>query len=172
MQPTRLRAIELGFVAVIALEMTLMILAMFNVSVSTSLAGIRISSRTLFRPFVLTVATVIAYLHVCTYRQQDLMRARAVVRRHAIFFAVCLSVLAFMLAIRVSAFEANAADQYGYISQASLWARGQLTTYEPLATVAPWRDATWTFSPLGYRPGPLPGTIVPSYPPGLPIVMA
>src|SRR5438034_1209507 len=119
MRPTRLRALELGFLAAIALEMTLMILAMFNVSVSTSLAGIRISSRTIFRPFVLTVATVIAYVHVCAPRLQDFSRALRVLR-HAIFFAVCLSVLAFALAIRFSPFEASAADQSGYISQASL----------------------------------------------------
>src|SRR5438552_77331 len=108
MRPTRLRALELGFLAAIALEMTLMILAMFNVSVSTSLAGIRISSRTIFRPFVLTVATVIAYLRVCGYRLQDVNRAWTILR-HATVFAVCLSVLAFALAIRFSPFEANAA---------------------------------------------------------------
>ena len=35
-----------------------------------------------------------------------------------------------------------------------------------------WHEVTWTFSPLGYRPAGAPGTIVPGYPLGLPLVMA
>jgi 4-amino-4-deoxy-L-arabinose transferase-like glycosyltransferase len=81
-------------------------------------------------------------------------------------------VLAFALTLRVSAFEANAADQYGYVSQAMLWARGHLIRYEPLAAIAPWREPARAFAPLGYTPGPKPATVVPAYPPGLPLVMA
>src|SRR5688572_21818310 len=32
--------------------------------------------------------------------------------------------------------------------------------------------ATWAVAPLGYRPGPAPGEVVPTYPPGLPLMMA
>ena len=64
------------------------------------------------------------------------------------------------------------ADSYGYISQAALWLRGTLVIEQPLGTVATWPDADWTLAPLGYRPGLDPGTIVPVYPPGLPLVMA
>src|SRR5438045_4061780 len=36
----------------------------------------------------------------------------------------------------------------------------------------PWPLADWTFAPLGYRPAPTRGFIVPIYPPGLPLLMA
>ena len=64
------------------------------------------------------------------------------------------------------------ADAYGYISQAALWLQGTLVIEQPLALAATWPDADWTLAPLGYRPGLDPGTIVPVYPPGLPLVMA
>ena len=76
------------------------------------------------------------------------------------------------IAFRVSAFEAFGADAYGYVSQAHLWTAGNLIQHEPLSIRAPWSEPEWTFSPLGYRPGLQPGTIVPTYPPGLPLLMA
>jgi hypothetical protein len=48
----------------------------------------------------------------------------------------------------------------------------RLSIDEPLARAVEWHEATWTFTPLGYRPGQTPGTIVPGYPLGLPLVMA
>jgi hypothetical protein len=71
------------------------------------------------------------------------------------------------------AFVAGGSDSSGYVSQASLWARGDiLVPTDPLIRVAPWRDAQWTFLPLGYCFGPHPGTLAPSYAPGLPLLMA
>ncbi|MCX6537526.1 MAG: hypothetical protein NT151_01130 [Acidobacteria bacterium] len=67
---------------------------------------------------------------------------------------------------------AGSADSYGYVSQALLWARGDITTANPIALESPWPAADWTFSPLGYRPALVPGVSVPTYPPGLPLVMA
>jgi hypothetical protein len=76
---------------------------------------------------------------------------------------------------------AAGADSYGYVSQAELWLNGPLAIDQPWARDAPWPDATWSFSPLGYRPRDVPrdgaiveerGVIVPTYSPGLPMVMA
>ena len=86
--------------------------------------------------------------------------------------AIVLGVIAVVIAFRVSAFEAFGADQYGYISQAHLWAGGNLVQHEPLSLRVPWPEPEWTFAPLGYRPGVERGTIVPIYPPGLPLLMA
>jgi hypothetical protein len=69
-------------------------------------------------------------------------------------------------------FAASGADSYGYVSQAALWSEATMTVRDPLAASAPWPSREWTFSPLGYRPGPERGTIVPTYPPGLPLLMA
>ncbi len=61
----------------------------------------------------------------------------------------------------------SGADASGYLSQARLWRAGALTVPQPAIAEAPWPSAAWTYSPLGFRPGVQPGTIVPTYPPGL-----
>ena len=66
----------------------------------------------------------------------------------------------------------SGADASGYLSQARLWRAGALTVSQPAIAEAPWPSAAWTYSPLGFRPGPQPGTIVPTYPPGLPLHFA
>ena len=67
---------------------------------------------------------------------------------------------------------AAGADAYGYVSQADLWLRGELSIDQSFAARVPWPSRRWTFTPLGYRPEPDGDRIVPSYPPGLPILMA
>jgi hypothetical protein len=86
--------------------------------------------------------------------------------------AFALSVLTALLGIRFGTFAASGADSYGYVSQADLWLQGTLIIDEPLAAEAPWRYANWTLTPFGYRPGDRRGTMVPTYSPGLPIVMS
>lgn len=58
------------------------------------------------------------------------------------------------------------------MSQADLLAGGSLRIEQPFVQTMPWPFAEWTFAPAGYRPGKVPGFIVPAYPPGLPFVMS
>ena len=74
--------------------------------------------------------------------------------------------------IAFGTYSASASDAAAYVSQAELFASGRLVRDEPLARQVDWPDAGWAFSTLGYRPGVDPGTVVPTYPPGLPLVMA
>jgi hypothetical protein len=77
--------------------------------------------------------------------------------------------------LRHGLFVAAAADAYGYVSQADLWARASPIVRQPFARDMTWPNAAETLAPLGYRPyRPAPhGTdIVPLYAPGLPMVMA
>jgi len=67
---------------------------------------------------------------------------------------------------------AAGADAYGYVSQADLWRRGNLFIDQRFGADVPWPLARWTFTPLGYRPEPDGFRIVPTYPPGLPMLMA
>ena len=67
---------------------------------------------------------------------------------------------------------AGGSDSYGYVSQASLWRHAHLVTRLDIINHVPWPEAGRTFAPLGYRPGPIDGTIVPTYPPGFPLLMA
>ena len=46
---------------------------------------------------------------------------------------------------------------------------GRLTDVVPLDPSFTWPDVEATLTPLAYRPGPTPGLIAPTYPPGLPL---
>jgi hypothetical protein len=64
-------------------------------------------------------------------------------------------------------------DEYGYVSQADLWLKGDLKTDQSFATKAPWPRGPESFSPLGYLPDPLNSAlIVPKYAPGFPMTLA
>ena len=81
---------------------------------------------------------------------------------------------------------AGGSDSYGYISQADLFLNGQLSISQPWVGAVPWPNLTFSFTPLGYSPGPgrwivtppVPHeprdrwAIVPTYAPGLPMLMA
>lgn len=86
--------------------------------------------------------------------------------------AAALALAAAVLGLRFGTFAASGADSYGYVSQADLWLDGRLIIDEPLADRAEWRNANWTLTPFGYRPGDARGTMVPTYAPGLPLAMA
>jgi Dolichyl-phosphate-mannose-protein mannosyltransferase len=80
------------------------------------------------------------------------------------------AVLVFVAGIRFGTRAAGGADVYGYVSQAELWRTGDLRVRQDFVASVPWPNAEWSFCPLGYRPA---GnyTIVPTYPPGLPLLM-
>lgn len=91
---------------------------------------------------------------------------------HALLVAVVVSAAACGVGIAYGTYSASSADASGYVSQAALLSSARLVDDEPLARQVSWPNATWAFSPLGYRPGPQPGQLVPTYPPGLPLAMA
>ena len=95
-------------------------------------------------------------------------RARLCAR--LVVFAVAVSVVG--AGLRWGTWSAGSADAHGYVSQAALWLTGDLVVREPMAVSFPWDNAAWTLAPLGFRPGIAPGTLVPIYPAGLPLVMA
>ena len=68
-------------------------------------------------------------------------------------------------------FVAADSDPYGYVSEADLMTHGALRVDQSFARGMPWPFPEWSFSPPAYRPV-AGGFIVPTYPPGLPLVMA
>jgi hypothetical protein len=88
--------------------------------------------------------------------------------------ALLISCSVTIIAICYSATTGIVSDSYGYVSQADLWARGDLFIPEPHIAQAPWPEAERTFAPLGYRPVHSDGTwaYVPIYSAGLPLFMA
>lgn len=91
-----------------------------------------------------------------------------------------------VLALARGSTAAAGSDPYGYIAEAELFLRGDLLVRQPWAAEVPWPNAAWTLSPLGFKPQPAPGpwstdayrrtfaptTLVPTYSPGLPMLMA
>ncbi len=84
--------------------------------------------------------------------------------------AVAAAILVFGAGTRFGTRAAGGADTYGYVSQVELWRKGDLHVRQDFARSFPWPNAAWTFCPLGYRPAD-DDTIVPTYPPGLPLLM-
>jgi hypothetical protein len=97
----------------------------------------------------------------------------ALVRRPGLVAASLALTLAITTAVG-STRIAGGADAYGYVSQADLWLAGELVIKQPWVAEVPWPNAEWSFSPLGYRPAEPLGqwTIVPTYSPGLPLLLA
>jgi len=75
-------------------------------------------------------------------------------------------VIAGFLGIRA----AGGADAFGYESQAQLWTDGRLIAADPLAPLA--ADVGVAVAPLGYTLSKAGDGLVPTYPPGLPLVMS
>lgn len=92
--------------------------------------------------------------------------------RHARAIAYAAAATAAGIGLAFGTYAASGSDASGYVSQAALLASGRVAIEEPLAREPGWPVGAWAFSPLGYRPGVRPGEIVPTYPPGLPLVMA
>jgi hypothetical protein len=156
----------------ISASLVLALIAVLGSGVYSTAFGIRLSSQTLWRPALVACVAIALFVSGSDARQHRLARVWHQVLQHSTLGAVLLAVLTVGISFRVSTFEALGADAYGYVSQAHLWANGNLVQHEPLSLRAPWPDAEWTFAPLGYRPGLERGTTVPTYPPGLPLFMA
>jgi hypothetical protein len=82
---------------------------------------------------------------------------------------LALSVLVLLSTWRLH--NVGGSDAYGYLSQADLWLGDRLDVPQPWIDRMPFPNADWVFTPLGYRPRP-DGTLVPTYSPGLPMIMA
>jgi 4-amino-4-deoxy-L-arabinose transferase-like glycosyltransferase len=90
----------------------------------------------------------------------------------AIVVALLLAGYGYLLC-DMACFSAGGSDSSGYLNSARLLTEGKLAdSVEPLTRFGlPQRDIR-VFIPLGFSPGARPGTMVPSYPPGLPLQMA
>src|SRR6185436_13399024 len=94
----------------------------------------------------------------------------AAIGRFSNWIAAAVALAASAVAVHWSIFAAGGSDAYGYVSQAALWAHGHLSARDPLAAVA--NLVGPAAAPLGYQMAASPGSIVPTYPAGLPLLMA
>ena len=142
--------------------------------VSGALFGVRISSRSAFRPLVLAAVLLAAGVLAYGWRALDRDAEWLLVRLRPAMAPAVVAVSAGILCLGLfrGILTVAGADSYGYVSQADLWLRHDLHIEQPFVRKFPLPAADWNFSPLGYRPVAGAHVIVPTYAPGLPILMA
>lgn len=161
------------FGAAVVLAAVAVLLAVSG-GVRATVGGFRISARSPIPAALAAVAMAGAWWALARRARSvaaDLEAADAALNRHAISVVIVVSVIAAAVSATFATASASGADASGYLSEAAQWASGQLFYREPLATVVGSGDP-WVTSPLGWRPGPAAGLQSPTYPPGLPLLMA
>lgn len=152
------------------------------------LGGVRISSRSPRNPALLVLLSlIVAWVLAPPGQRFQALDAECrsllaiVVRRMprlpaiprpAQVIAAGAALCVVIVGLTEGAFVVGGSDSYGYVSQAHLWSVGALRQQPALfRQMAPELPLN-VLSPLGYRPSTDGTTIAPTYPPGLPIVMA
>jgi hypothetical protein len=130
---------------------------------------VRFSSRDWSRPALAGIALVAAYL--IKYRPSAVAQLRPDI------VAVACAVVAFVVGVGWGTFLGSGPDASGYVSQAEMWSRGELTIRAAdWAPGAPWANAMWSSAPVGWRgwrdESMSSSALVPIYSPGFPLMMA
>jgi hypothetical protein len=145
----------------------------------TTVLGLRIRSNNAQRVLPIAIVAVIGFfltggrIPVSTIADAS-FRAFASLAQRPVWIASVLAIASTVVGLAGSTRIAGGSDAYGYLSQAELWLSGRLKVPQPWVAEVPWPDAKWTFTPLGYRPAAQPDdwSIVPTYSPGLPMLLA
>jgi hypothetical protein len=123
-----------------------------------------------------SILAVVAYVIAVRQGREPIATADAnlarFIDRHAISIVIVMAAAAAGVGVAFGTYVASGSDSSAYLNQARSIAQGTLAASVPLASSVSWPEPEWAFAPLGYRPGLDPGEIVPTYPPGLPLVMA
>ena len=132
----------------------------------------RISSRAAVRP--LLAGALLLLFYVTRWRHhsgEDIGPLARIPLSTAI--ASAATGMALVIAFGWGARIAGGPDASGYVSEAAMFARGELTLRTPeWARSATWQDAPLSTAPIGYRPTADPFVLAPIYSPGLPLLMA
>jgi len=135
------------------------------------LGSLLLSSRHALNPAILAVLSAVAAFKLATRDEQRREWPSLVSSTIAVGAVVAIV----WFGLSKGLFVAAASDAYGYVSQADLWAHGDVIVQQPWAREMTWPNAANALAPLGYRPHrpAAHGTdIVPIYAPGVPILMA
>ena len=161
--------------ALVVLGLVALAIAVWDVATGGfyfTVAGVRLSSREAVKPLRLGMLAIVAAIwlneRLAPAQSRDSIWQR--LDAWAPRIAAVVALASMLAAIHFGIFAAGGSDAYGYVSQASLWARGNLVVPDPLAALEPALGAA--VAPIGYRLAPAPGAIVPVYPPGFPMAMA
>jgi hypothetical protein len=92
--------------------------------------------------------------------------------RAAPVLAAIATIAVFWLGMAYGSRAAGGADAFGYVSQAYLWLNGDLRIDQSWSKRFEWPHREESVRPLGYRWGEDRRAIVPTYAPGVPLIMA
>lgn len=157
------------------------LLATFSLSLlltggfASTVAGVRISARSPQPAAWAASVALLAWLaaaHRAGQVSRDLAGLDGWLSSRTRRIVLVMAAMGGAVATRYGTFSAAGADASGYLSQATLWISGRLARVEPLAALATWPDAAATLTPLGWRAAADGVTQVPTYAPGLPLMMA
>jgi hypothetical protein len=144
--------------------------------VDTTLLGVAIKSREPPRALVVSGVALALFAAANGFSATVESWSLRIVRADSRVLALILAIGTFVVGASFANTAATAADAFGYVSQVDLWLHRQVIVDQPWVREVPWPNAEATFAPLGYRPfrGPDGATpsIVPTYSPGYPLLMA
>jgi hypothetical protein len=141
--------------------------------VDARVLGIVVRSRDPLRPLA---AGLVAVALLAVFFRRDVTRgaerAAAIARAYARLVTLLLAGVVAAHGIVFGTFSVGGSDAYGYVNQAYDWIDGGMPRPIPLGARLPFAASDRLQAPLGYREGQQAQTIVPTYAPGLPLVMA
>ena len=131
-----------------------------------------ITSRAAIRPFIACGLLLLFYrVRLGQHWQTDIAPLDRLMWPPVI--AATASIAAIVMGIAFGTTIAGGPDACGYVSQAAMLARGELTLAPPAWLAdASWPGAAFSAAPVGYTPSPDARRQVPTYAPGLPLLMA
>jgi hypothetical protein len=138
-----------------------------------TVGGLRISARSPMAASIAALIATFAWLQLARRHRSiasDLDAAWHGLERHATRIIGVIALVSAIVAASFATRSAAGADASGYLSQAAMWAGGTSPYADGLADVLDNPDG-WLTSPLGWRPAGE-QTQVPTYAPGLPLLMA
>ena len=170
---SRRRALTLFLVSLALVAAVLAVWAALTGGFRTYILGVPLSVRGAFRPALVALVAAVAALHLAdAWRWPLWTRAATKLSLGPPIVATGAALAVLLTGVVYGTKAAGGSDVYGYVSQASLWAKGTLVLQQDFIAQIPWPNAAWSFSPLGYRPADIEHTIMPTYAPGTALLMA
>lgn len=163
-----------GFLVLAALLAAVAVLLAVSGGVRATVGGLRISARSPLPAAAFAVAAAGAWWLLARRAKSitsDLDDAWSAIEQRSAWLVAAAAITGGVVSAVFATNSAAGADASGYLSEAAQWASGRLYYQEPLAGIIAAFDP-WLTTPLGWRPGPFPGWQSPTYPPGLPLLMA
>lgn len=165
------RRLLLGLAALLA---AIAVLVAVSGGFRTTIGGLRVSARSPIPIGFLALTNGVMWLAAARRHQSiaadlEFVWRGMVLHAHRIVLAVALTVAIVSAAFATR--SAAGADASGYVSESAMLISGRLFHVDELSALTRGYDSYLT-SPLGWRPAPVEGRQSPTYPPGLPLLMA